>query len=188
MASETKAQRIDARANRERILAAAREAFAADPAASLNAIGAAAGVGAGTLYRHFPSREALLVGVYRREIDSLTALAPALLAAEPASEALRAWCGRFGAFGAVKHGLAETLRAAVDADLRYAYQPLVEAVRQLLSACEAAGQVRAGIDPEDLLTLLSCTLRIAPDAQGHARVQRVLALIFRAVGADDALA
>ncbi|WP_244182280.1 TetR/AcrR family transcriptional regulator [Gluconacetobacter entanii] len=75
--------RADAQANRDRILDIARDAFAADPGVSLNAIAKAAGVGAGTLYRHFPSREALLVGVYRKEIDELVSLAPDLLANHP---------------------------------------------------------------------------------------------------------
>ena len=72
--------RPDAQANRDRILAVAREALTIDPAVSLNAIAKMAAVGAGTLYRHFPCREALILGVYRREIDALVALVPTLSA------------------------------------------------------------------------------------------------------------
>ncbi len=69
--------------NRDRILDVARDALAADPAASLNSFAKMAGVGAGTLYRHFPSRESLVLGVYRKEIDVLVALAQKLLARHP---------------------------------------------------------------------------------------------------------
>ena len=184
MADSDSGLRADARANRDRILAIARDAFAADPSASLNAIAKAARVGAGTLYRHFSSRETLLVGVYRQEIDTLVALAPALLGEHPPIEAFQRWCARFAAFGSVKHGIADSLRAAVsEADLQDTYPPLVEAMRQLIGACERHGAVRPGIDPEDVLALLSCVLRIAPTTDGKARVKRVLDLIFKSIRA-----
>src|SRR3984885_13053384 len=96
--------RADARANRDRILDVARDAFAADPAASLNSIAKAAGVGAGTLYRHFPSREALVLGIYRKEIDALVALAPMLLTEHAPLQAFRMWCDRLAELGRMKHG------------------------------------------------------------------------------------
>src|ERR1700753_3364158 len=96
--------RADARANRDRILDVARDALATDPAASLNSIAKAAGVGAGTLYRHFPSREALVLGVYRKEIDALVAMVPVLLAEHPPLQAFRMWCDRLAKFGRMKHG------------------------------------------------------------------------------------
>ena len=174
--------RADARANRDRILEAARDTFAADPGASLNAIARAAGIGAGTLYRHFPSREALLVGVYRREIEALVALAPKLLDEQPPFQALRSWCGRFAEFGSVKHGLADTLSAAIsERDLRETYWLLVESMRQLMSACESAGDARPGINPEDVLVLLSSVLRIAPTPEGQAQVRRVLDLLLSSI-------
>ncbi|WP_428392283.1 TetR/AcrR family transcriptional regulator [Lichenicoccus sp.] len=180
--------RVDARANRDRILEVARGALAADASVSLNAIAKAAGVGAGTLYRHFPSRESLLVGVYRKEIDALVELAPTLLALHPPLAAFRLWCERFAAFGEVKHGFAETLRAAVsDQDLQETYWSLVSAVHRLMDACEGAGLIRLGNRPEDVLTLLSCVLRIAPTSDGKSQVSRILALIFRSLGAADAL-
>src|SRR5579875_3063949 len=112
MASDEKL-RADARENRDRILDVAREAFAADPAASLNSIAKAAGVGAGTLYRHFPSREALVLGVYRKEIDALVARAPMLLARHSPLQALRLWCDRLAESGRVKHGIADMLHAVI---------------------------------------------------------------------------
>src|SRR5277367_2562625 len=122
--------RADARANRDRILDVARDALATDPAASLNSIAKAAGVGAGTLYRHFPSREALVLGVYRKEIDALVALAPKLIARHKPLQAFRLWCDRLAQLGRVKHGIADTLHAAQsDRDFEETYFPMVGAVR-----------------------------------------------------------
>ena len=174
--------RADARLNRDRILEVARQALAADPDASLNSIAKAASVGAGTMYRHFPSREALLVGVYREEVDALVALAPALLEEHPPLEALRRWCDRFAQFGSVKHGVAESLRAAVsDQDFRDTYWPLVDAVRRLMQACERAASISPGASPEDVLVLLSSVLRIAPTRDSRKQVTRVLTLILRSL-------
>ncbi len=176
--------RADAQANRDRILDVARAAFAADPSASLNAIAKAAGVGAGTLYRHFPSREALLVGVYRKEIDALLDLAPTLLAEAPPFQAFRSWCERFARFGEVKHGVADTLTAAIsDQDLRDTYRRMVEAVGRFLHACVASGEVTPGPRAEDVLALMSPLLRIAPSVQGRDQVKRMLDLIFNGLRA-----
>lgn len=174
--------RADARANRDRILVTAREVLAADPEASLNSIAKAAKIGAGTLYRHFPNREALLVGVYRQEIDALVALAPALLDAHPPLEALRLWFDRFAQVGDVKHGIADTLRAAVsDPDVQDSYLSLVDAVGRLMGACEEAGAISPGVYGEDVLVLLSSVLRIAPTPTGKGQVSRILNLILRSL-------
>ncbi|MBO9708163.1 MAG: TetR/AcrR family transcriptional regulator [Caulobacter sp.] len=176
--------RADARANRDRILEAAREAFAASLDASLNSIAKAAGVGAGTLYRHFPSREALLAGVYRKEIDALAALAPALLHKHPPGEALHRWCERFALAGNVKQGLTGALRAAVsDQEIQDAYQTLVGAVRRLTEACAKAGEASPDASPEDVLVLLSSVLRIPPTPEGKAQAARIIDLVLRALRA-----
>src|SRR4029077_8381555 len=99
-----KPSRKDALTNRERILTAARETFAASSSASLSAIARQAGVGIGTLYRHFPSREALIVELYRHDIQHLIDLAPALAASRPPLEALRLWFGEVARHGELKYG------------------------------------------------------------------------------------
>src|SRR5580700_10735083 len=99
--------RADAQKNRAKILDAARAALAAAPDASLNSIAKAAGVGPGTLYRHFPNREALVLAVYRQEIQALVDLAPALIAKHPPLVALRLWFDRLAHYGRIKHGLAD---------------------------------------------------------------------------------
>ena len=183
---EDEVLRADARANRDRILDVAREALASDPAASLNSIAKAAQVGAGTLYRHFPSRESLVLGVYRKEIDTLVALAPALLAKHPPLQAFRTWCDQLAKFGRMKYGVADIVHAATsDQDLQETYRPMVGAVRQLIEACEGSGDILHGNDPEDFLVLVGLLWRIPPDAAGQARVKRLLAVAFRGLGVED---
>ena len=178
--------RADAQANRDRILDVARDALAADPGASLNSIAKAAGVGAGTLYRHFPSREALVLGVYRNEIDALVKLAPTLLTKHPPLQAFRLWCDRLAQFGRMKYGVADIVHAATsDQNLPETYTPMLSAVRQLMDACEGSGDIHPVADAEDFLMLLGLLWRIPPTPAGEARVKRLLALAFRGLGAED---
>jgi AcrR family transcriptional regulator len=171
--------RADAQANRERILAAAREAFAASQDASLNSIAKAAGVGAGTLYRHFPGREALILALYRSEIEALVDLAPALVDAHPPLDAFRLWCARLADYGRIKYGLAEVIHATLtDRDRQETYWPMVGAVGRLLKACEASGDFRLGANPEDILLLLGFLWRIKPGHEGAAQAERLLSVVI----------
>lgn len=187
MADEDEKLRADARANRDRILEVARATLAADPNASLYSIARTAGVGQGTLYRHFATREALVLSVYRSEIDALAELAPELLAEHTPLQALRMWCDRFAQAGRRKHGIAALVRAAMsDQDFQETYWPMVGAVRRLLEACERSGEIAPGTDAEDLLQLLGCMFQIPPTAEGEARTRRLHTLVFRGLGAKDA--
>ena len=177
------ALRADARANRDKILEVAREAFTAAPDASLNSIARAAGVGPGTLYRHFPTREALVAAVYRKEIDALVTLAPALVASHPPLEAFRLWCDRLAHYGRMKHALADVLHAAMTTgDIQQGYLPMVGAIDHLLRACEASGDFQAGADAEDILLVLGFLWRIPAGAAGEARAKRLIELIIRGLG------
>jgi AcrR family transcriptional regulator len=139
----------------------------------------AAGVGPGTLYRHFPTREALVLGVYRKEIQQLVDLAPALIAKHPPLAALRLWFDRLAHYGRIKHGLADVLHAAMsDGVLGETYGPMVGAIGRLLRACEASGDIRAGVDAEDVLLLLGFLWRIAPGSIGETRAARLLDLVI----------
>jgi AcrR family transcriptional regulator len=172
-------RRSDAVQNRKRLLDVARKALAASPDVSLNAIAKAAGVGPGTLYRHFPSREALVLAVYRQEIGGLVALVPALLASHPPLKALRLWFDRLAHDGRIKHGLADVLHAAMDEGvLSETYGPMVDAIDRLLRACEAAGEIRSGVDAEDVLLLVGFLWRVEPGRQGEARAERLLDLVI----------
>src|ERR1700759_3808556 len=99
--------RADARENRERLIAVAREALRESPDASLNSIAKRAGVGAGTLYRHFPNREALVFAVYLDDVEDVSAMASGLLGAPPPVEALRLWFESLSDRIRTKHGLGE---------------------------------------------------------------------------------
>ena len=171
--------RADAQQNRDRILTVAREAFAAAGDASLNSIAKQAGVGPGTLYRHFPSREALVLAVYRDDVQKLADSAAELLAGSEPLTALRQWFDRLAHYGLIKHGLADALHSATSDGLAgETYGPLVGAITVLLTACEQDGCIRPGIDPDDVLLLLGFLWRIDPGPDAAARAGRLLDLVI----------
>jgi AcrR family transcriptional regulator len=173
------ALRADAQQNRQRILEAARDALAASGDASLNSIAKKAGVGPATLYRHFPSREALVMAVYRYDVQQLADTAPKLLTDHPPIEALRLWFDQLARYGMSKHGLAGVLNAATsDGLVRQSYEPLTGAIRQLLQACTEDGSIRAGHDPDDVLLILGSLWRIDPGPGAEARAGRLLDLVM----------
>jgi len=149
--------RADAVRNRERVLEAAKAVFSAGgPDASLEAVARRAGVGIGTLYRHFPTREALFEAVYRREVEQLADLAEQLKAEVAPAEALRRWLRSNVEFVATKKGMSAALAlAALSPELSaYSFNRLTKAVGALLDRAAAAGEIRADISPEDLLRAL----------------------------------
>ncbi|NJP88852.1 TetR/AcrR family transcriptional regulator [Nonomuraea sp. FMUSA5-5] len=149
--------RRDARRNRDKLIAAAQAAFsAADGPVALEAIAREAGVGIGTLYRHFPTRESLVDAVYAAELDSVTAIVPALLDQHPADVALRAWMERYAAFVATKRGMTETLRAGFSSG-RIAppsRERVTTTVAKFLERGAATGTLRADVQPDDVTTML----------------------------------
>lgn len=148
--------RADARRNRERILEVAALAFGtADSPVSLEGIARDAGVGIGTLYRHFPSREALVEAVYRAELAEVAATAQELLRSHPPVEALRLWMDRYAMFVAAKRGMAESLRAIFDSGAVTAGDTrarVVGAVGTLLAAGAADGTLRSDVPADDVVT------------------------------------
>ncbi|NIH82062.1 TetR/AcrR family transcriptional regulator [Amycolatopsis viridis] len=149
--------RADARRNYERLLATAREAFREHgPDAPLDDIARRAGVGAGTLYRHFPNREALIEAVYRDDIERLCAGAHQLLAEHEPGKALELWMRDRLAFVLQKRGVAHTLKAAMDRDsetFAYCRSLMNDAAEEVLRHAQEAGAVRADVQPRDLLLL-----------------------------------
>jgi AcrR family transcriptional regulator len=173
----TVAMRADALLNRQRILSVAYKAFAEDPDVSLNTIGKLAGVGAGTLYRHFPTREDLILAVYRQELQSIVDSVHDLVAEYPPLEALRTWLLRLADFARVKHGLGEALQTAAGKDVDDESHTLVtEAVAVLLQACEKAGEVRPGLEAADVLLLMGFLWSRAAGDAGEQQARRVLDL------------
>lgn len=165
--------RADGVRNRERVLEAAKAVFSAGGSdASLEAVAKRAGVGIGTLYRHFPTREALFEAVYRREVDQLSDLAEALRNAPEPVDALRRWLKAHVELVATKKGMISALALAVQtsSDLyAYSFARLTKAIGTLLDRAVAAGQIRADISPEDLLRALigMCYLHDQPGWQSN---------------------
>ena len=170
--------RADARQNRERVLAAARAEFAESSGASLTGIAKRAGVGIGTLYRHFPTRESLILALYDHDIAELIELAAALVAEHAPLDALRRWFAEVARYGRLKYGVAEVIHAATNGGLDDEHHaPFVAAIGTLLAAGAADGSLKPDLDPEDVLLQLSVLWRIDP-ASGPARADRILTLII----------
>ncbi|MEY9182492.1 AcrR family transcriptional regulator [Bradyrhizobium sp. USDA 326] len=152
---QTRKPRADAVRNRERVLEAAKLVFnAGGSEASLEAVAKRAGVGIGTLYRHFPTREALFEAVYRREVEQLSELAEQLKNAKDPVEALRRWLRSGVEFVATKKGMMAALALAVQSGSElhaFSFERLTKAIGSLLDRAVAAGEMRADINPEDLL-------------------------------------
>jgi AcrR family transcriptional regulator len=153
--SASRKPRADALRNRDRLLEAARTVFSAGgPDASLEAVARKAGVGIGTLYRHFPTREALFEAVYRHEVQQLAELAERLQKEKRPVEALRQWMHAIVKFVATKKGMstALTLAIAKDSDLvSYSSDRLTRAIGLLLEPAVATGEIRGDISAEDVL-------------------------------------
>jgi AcrR family transcriptional regulator len=149
---------------------------------SLEAIARTAGVGIGTLYRRFPTREALIEAVYRNEVDQLCAAAAGLLAERPPAEALAEWMERFVAYATTKRGLSGALKtiAASQSDLFPATRErLLAAIGELLDAGIAAGQIRRDVGAEDVLTAMNAVWTIAAEGEQWAvQAVRVLRLLM----------
>lgn len=150
--------RADALRNRERLLEAAKAVFSAGgPDASLEGVARRAGVGIGTLYRHFPTREALFEAVYRREVEQLAAYAAALSAEPDSVDALRRWLRANAELVATKKGMVAALALAIDGSSElyaFSFASLTKAVELLRARAVAAGAIRADIGAEDILRAL----------------------------------
>jgi AcrR family transcriptional regulator len=175
--------RADARKNRESLLRAAREQFVVGgPEVSLELIAREAGVGIGTLYRHFPTREQLIEDVYRNEVDQLCGAAAGLLADLPPAEALAQWMARFVAYATTKRGLLgalKTISAAGPGRFPATRERLLAAIGGLLDAGTAAGEIRADVGTEDVLTAMNAVWTIAADGEAWAAQSgRVLRLLL----------
>ena len=158
---DTQAQkplRVDAQRNRDRLVEVAAQAFAADGVdASLEEIAKRAGVGIGTLYRHFPTREHLVEVVYRREVEGLCHAAEELARLHPADAALELWMQRFVDYIATKRGLATSLRLLLTTNSTLFSDTsgrVSGAMRSLVEAAAASGKIRADVDASDVMHAL----------------------------------
>jgi AcrR family transcriptional regulator len=172
--------RADAQRNKDKLLTTAMAAFAErGTEASLEDIARQAGVGIGTLYRHFPTREALLEAVYRNEVVQLSEAADALLAEHPPDEALALWMERFLSYAETKRGMRDALKAIVASSELFAdaRRCNIAAIERLLAAGVAAGTLRPDVDAEDVLHAMGAVWSLGGDGWDE-RARRVLALVM----------
>jgi AcrR family transcriptional regulator len=176
-----RSQRVDARRNRDRLLTAATAAFAEEGQdVPLEAVAARAGVGIGTLYRHFPNRDALVVAAYQHEVETLCGAAAALLDTQPADAAVRAWVDRFADYIATKRAMGNALRSAASdsplfTDTR---ERIVGALRLLLEAGAADGTLRADVDPKDVMRVINGIWYLPDGPEWREHVGRMLDLVI----------
>jgi AcrR family transcriptional regulator len=169
--------RADAVRNRQRLLEVALHVLSENGDAPLDAIAKAAGVGSGTLYRHFPTREALIEAVYQNELTSLCESAEQLLATTDARSALRAWMHGFLEYATTKRGLAGALQAVIATGtnpFEHSRARILAALSALLTAAAAANVVGADTEPFDVLTSLSGFALASSDPAQHERLLDLL--------------
>jgi AcrR family transcriptional regulator len=179
--------RSDARRNQEKLLEVATAAFAAADgrSVSLESIARDAGVGIGTLYRHFPNREALVEAIYRTELAELAAAAEQLLKRHPPKTALRRWMDRYASFVAAKRGMAESLHAMFDSGVMQPSQTrdsIAAAVDLLLRTGADDGSLRSDVQADDVMSSL---IGIFLASGSPEQTGRLLDLLVAGVAASD---
>ncbi|GHB13384.1 TetR family transcriptional regulator [Streptomyces tendae] len=176
--------RCDAEMNRARILAVARQALAQDPDLALKPLAKLAEVGSGTVYRHFPTREVLLLAVYQSEVEALLDTAALLGRHDPAA-ALRLWLERLAAHGRTGSAASQAMRVALQSQGPYSARARA-AVDELLAAARKAGRLRADITSGEVLLLMSYVWNTGGEP-GHEPVgSRVLDVVMDGLCAGPA--
>ncbi|RDJ07875.1 TetR/AcrR family transcriptional regulator [Rhizobium grahamii] len=174
--------RADARRNREKLIEVATAAFAESGVeASLEEIARRAGVGIGTLYRHFPTREHLVEVIYRRELEALAAAATELGVKHPSDIALEEWMRRFVGYIAAKRGMASSLKILMDSNASLFAEGsgiLRSAADGLLKAAAQEGTIRNDIDTTDLLHALSSIYSLPSSPEWRDRSNRLIGLLM----------
>ena len=182
MTGSTELKRSDARRNRDAILAAALEALTASPDASLNAIAKRAGVANATLYRHFPTREDLVLATYQHEVQNLVDAADILMREPAPIDALRSWVERLARYAVTKHGLADALRKATspgsDLSSTDTYDAIVAALDRLLRANVSAGTLRPGLEADDVILALAGLWQLDAATDWKAQAQRIYDIVL----------
>jgi len=181
--------RADAKRNRIRLLETAKATFAEKGSgASLDEIARTAGVGAGTLYRHFPTRDALVEAVYRNETEQLVAAADRLAQIHPPATALREWLLLFVDYIATKHGMYEVLNSLVGGtcDLYSASTAQVkQAIARLVDRAVASADIRLDLDPLDLLRALAGVANLASGPDGERAAKRLIDILIAGIRARN---
>lgn len=170
--------RADAAENRARIVEVARAVLASSDELKLNAIAKQAGVGQGTLYRHFPTREHLLAEVYRHDVEELVAAAPLLLAEHDPVTALARWFDRVADYARVKRGVFAAVEVGVWQDLSaHSLGPIGDTMTALLEAGKAAGVLRSDVDARDVILLIGFLTRL-DEQEWDTRARHLLHVVL----------
>ncbi|MFE7355777.1 TetR/AcrR family transcriptional regulator [Streptomyces sp. NPDC057543] len=175
------ALRPDAQRNRERILEVALAELTGAADVPLSVIAKKAGVGQGTFYRNFPNREALVLEVYRYEMQQVADSAAQLLRTRAPDQALREWMDRLAQYAMAKAGLADALRKATSSYgslAQLGHGPVTRAVTLLLNANEEAGTIRPGLAPDDFVLAIAGLWQIDPHGDWQPRATRLLDLVM----------
>ncbi|MGW1847516.1 TetR/AcrR family transcriptional regulator [Streptomyces sp. NPDC001966] len=176
------ALRPDAQRNRERILEVALAELTRAADAPLSTIAKKACVGQGTFYRNFPNREALVLEVYRFEMQQVADTAAQLLSTRAPDRALREWMDRLAQYAMAKAGLADALRKSTSncgsSLAQLGHGPVTRAVALLLSANEEAGTIRPGLTPDDFVLAIAGLWQIDPHSDWQPRATRLLDLVM----------
>ena len=179
--AKPRARVTEARRNRQNLIAVATKAFQSSQRVSLEEIARQAGVGIGTLYRHFPTKEALVEAVYHDQEERLRTGALELLAAYPPAEALRLWIDLFDDWAVTKHGMIDTLRVMMSSGrLEFAQlrEELVAVVRMFLDAGIAEGDIRPDADAETIAATLAGILAVAGEPNEREQAARMQGLLL----------
>jgi len=181
--------RADAQRNTDALLAAAKAVFASSGVdAPVREIAERAGVGVGTVYRHFPQRSDLIAAVFQREIDACASAAAELSAAYEPLAALEHWIERFADFIATKRGLAAALHSGDDAYQglpAHRNRRLVPALGMLLDRAAAAGAIKKSVDPNDLLNAVGGIYSLVRDEAGAQSARRMVSLLLDGLRYED---
>jgi AcrR family transcriptional regulator len=174
-------KRADAVQNRERILTVALAELINSAETPLSAIAKKAGVGQGTFYRHFPTREALVIEVYRHEMSQVTEFAEHLLKTVPPSQALREWMYRLAEYAITKAGLANAIRqvtSSKDCAGTGGYASVINAAQMLLDANVEAGTIRSGITADDFFLAIAGIWQIDASEDWRPRLTWLMDLVM----------
>jgi len=181
-AAPARKPRADAQRNRVLLLETAKAAFAEKgPGASLDEIARTAGVGAGTLYRHFPTRDALIEAVYRNETEQLIAAAARLAETHSPADALREWLLVFVDYMATKQGMYEALNSLVGGTSELysaSTEQMKRALAELIARAVAGGEIRLDIDPFDLLRALAGVANLGAGSGGTSAAKRMVDILI----------
>jgi AcrR family transcriptional regulator len=184
-AAATRKPRVDAQRNRLRLLETAKAAFAEKGAgASLDEIARIARVGAGTLYRHFPTRDALIEAVYRNETEQLVAAAARLAEARAPTAALREWLLLFVDYMTTKHDIYEALNSIVGGPTELysaSTEQMKQAMAKLIDRAVASGEVRLDVDPLDLLRALAGVANLSAGPDGKEAARRMVDILIAGI-------